>query len=349
MDLGVFLPSATQGFIISTTTPTITPTYELNRDVTKLCEDIGFEFALSMVKHRGWGGESRFWDEALDSFTLMAALAVETERITVIPSVPVLAVHPVTAARQAVTVNEIAEGRFALNIVTGWSRAEYTQLGLWPGEEHYRKRYDHATEYVQIMKDFWSTGRSSFHGEYFEMNDAQCFPTPPGGDIPLVCAGRSGRGIRFTAEVGKYNFVLGDPLQLAQMKQELADASAATGRDVGTLALFVVFMAPTDKEAEELYRHTVDGADREAIERMRYDMSLDSGGGTAASALEVEKSMFMGQTPLIGSYETVSKQLLHLQENEIVAGCMFSFRDYLGDLESFGEHVMPRLNAGALR
>ena len=83
MKLGVFLPNATHGFIMSTTAPALEPTYALNRDITKLCEDIGFDFAMSMIKHHGFGGPTRFWDEALDSFTLMAALAAETDRITV--------------------------------------------------------------------------------------------------------------------------------------------------------------------------------------------------------------------------------------------------------------------------
>ena len=40
--------------------------------------------------------------------TMMAGLAAATERIGIIGTVPMLAVHPATAARQAVTVNDIA-------------------------------------------------------------------------------------------------------------------------------------------------------------------------------------------------------------------------------------------------
>ncbi len=46
----------------------------------------------------------------------------------------------------------IAPGRFGVNIVSGWQMAEYDQMGLWPGDEHYNKRYDYSTEYVTIMK-----------------------------------------------------------------------------------------------------------------------------------------------------------------------------------------------------
>ena len=37
-------------------------------------------------------------------------------------------------------------------IVTGWQRAEYDQMGLWPGDEHFRNRYDVLDEYARILK-----------------------------------------------------------------------------------------------------------------------------------------------------------------------------------------------------
>ncbi|MDW5593422.1 LLM class flavin-dependent oxidoreductase [Conexibacter stalactiti] len=346
MDLGIFLPSATGGFAMTTAVPTRPPTWELSLDVTKRAEQLGFAFALSMVKHRGFGGEMGFWNEALDSFTLMAGLARETERITLIPSVPVLAIHPALTARQAVTVDQLAEGRFALNIVTGWYRSEYAQWSMWPGDQHYSRRYDYATEYVTILQELWETGRSSFKGEYFTLDDAQCLPLPP-RRIPIVCAGRSERGMRFTAELGDYNFVVGSPEQLPEMKQRLDAEAAASGRDVRTLALFMIVAAETEEAARRRYRELLARADTAAIATMRRDMSMDAAGGAAASALEVEKSLFMGQTPLIGSYERIAEQLCALRDENLMAGCMLAFPDYVDDLQAFGERVVPLLGEPA--
>ena len=345
MKLGVFLPTGTQGFIITTTPPLIEPTYELNRDITLLAEEIGFDFSMSMMKHHGFGGPSRFWDEALDSLTLMAGLAGETSRIKVVATVPILAVHPAVAARQAVTINQISGGRFILNVVTGWSRTEYAQYGMWPGESHYRDRYEYATEYVQIMKDFWSTGESNFKGKYFEMHDAQCLPQPAGGHIPIVCAGRSSRGLRFTAEMGDWSFINGNLDQFVDAKQRLDEAAAVTGRDVKALPLMHLVMGATDAEAEERFQHILDGADTEAIDRMRHDMGLDakSGtGGTAQAALQKD-SLFVGTVPVVGSYETVARKLRELHAQGFSDGFMFQLVDYMQDLRDIAEHVMPRL------
>ena len=67
LEFGIFLPIAKNGFIASTTTAQFMPTWELNRDVTLKCEELGFEFALSMVKHRGFGGVTEYWDYAQET------------------------------------------------------------------------------------------------------------------------------------------------------------------------------------------------------------------------------------------------------------------------------------------
>ncbi len=61
MDVGVFLPIGNNGWLISTTSPQYMPTFELNRDVTLAAEKYNFEFALSMIKLRGFGGPSEYW------------------------------------------------------------------------------------------------------------------------------------------------------------------------------------------------------------------------------------------------------------------------------------------------
>ncbi len=48
-----------------------------------------------MVKQRGFGGATRFWDENLESIALIAGLASVTQRIRLFASVAVLTIpHP---------------------------------------------------------------------------------------------------------------------------------------------------------------------------------------------------------------------------------------------------------------
>src|SRR5260221_6632538 len=85
-EIGVFIPIGNNGWLISTTAPQYKPTFNLNRQIVAKAEAYGLDFALSMIKLRGFGGASEFWDYNLESFTLMAGLAAVTDRINLYAS-----------------------------------------------------------------------------------------------------------------------------------------------------------------------------------------------------------------------------------------------------------------------
>src|SRR6267154_326381 len=153
MEIGVFIPIGNNGWLISSTSPQYTPSFDLNREVVLRAERYGFDFALSMIKLRGFGGKSRYWDDNLESFTLMAGLASITSRIELYATVAVLTMPPPLTARMAMTIDSISHGRFGVNLVTGWQKAEYDQMGIWPGDEHFKHRYEALDEYATVMND----------------------------------------------------------------------------------------------------------------------------------------------------------------------------------------------------
>src|SRR5882762_6862817 len=114
MDIGVFIPIGNNGWLISTTSPQYKPSFELNKQIVQKAEGYGFDFALSMIKLRGFGGESEFWDHNLESFTLMASLAAVTDRIKLFASTAVLTLPPALVARMATTIDSISGGRFGV-------------------------------------------------------------------------------------------------------------------------------------------------------------------------------------------------------------------------------------------
>lgn len=83
MKIGVFVPIGNNGWLISTHAPQYMPTFELNKAIVQKAEHYHFDFALSMIKLRGFGGKTEFWDHNLESFTLMAGLAAVTSRIQI--------------------------------------------------------------------------------------------------------------------------------------------------------------------------------------------------------------------------------------------------------------------------
>jgi pyrimidine oxygenase len=351
MEIGVFIPIGNNGWLISTTSPQYKPSFELNKTIVQRAERYGLDFALSMIKLRGFGGVSEFWDYNLESFTLMAGLAAVTQRIRLFASVAVLTIPPAIVARMAVTIDSIAKGRFGINIVSGWHAAEYTQMGVWPGEHYFAERYDYSTEYVRIMKELWETGHSDFRGKYFQMDDCRLSP-PPTHPIEIVSAGQSDRGMRFTAEHGNFAFCMGagvnTPAAHASTNQRLVEAGQRSGRDVGTYVLMMVIADETDAAAMAKWNHYKDGTDVTALEWMFDQAGADTGAAdnsTAKMMVVPDGALNFNMGTLVGSYASVARMLDEAAEVEGTKGIMLTFDDFLIGLEQFGQRIQPLMRS----
>ena len=350
MQLGVFIPIGNNGWLISTTSPQYMPSFDLNRTIVEKAERFGFDFALSMIKLRGFGGPSSFWDHNLESFTLMAGLAAVTSRIRLFATCAVLTLPPAIAARMAMTIDSISHGRFGVNLITGWQRAEYTQMGLWPGASHYQRRYDYCAEYVTVMKELWETGRSDFKGDFFRMEDCRCSPLPE-RPIPIICAAQSDNGTRYAAEHADYNFCasfgINQPTAVAPSVARLVKATEATSRDCGALVLTMVIADETDAAAMAKWEHYTAGTDLEAIAwrdaQASDDPSKDPYGGANRRRIltEHQKVLPTNQGVLCGSYASVARMLDEMAAVPGVRGVMLTFDDFVIGMEQFGTRILP--------
>ena len=354
MDVGVFLPIGNNGWLISSTSPQYMPTFELNRAVTLAAEKYGFEFALSMIKLRGFGGPSEYWDHNLESFTLMAGLASITTRIKLFASAAVLTIPPAVLARMAVTIDAIAPGRFGVNIVSGWQKAEYEQMGIWPGEVHFARRYDYCAEYVQVMRDVWASGVSNHQGDFFEMTDCRVSPRPAQG-IEIIAAGQSNRGMQFASEYADFNFIsaggINDVAQVRPHTERLLAANAAAGRECRAMLLLMIIADETDEAAMAKWDHYVAGTDIEALNWRDSQAAADV---KAEAHSTVGRMIRSDRVPtnlmrLIGSYATVARQLDELAAIPGLRGVMVTFDDYLIGMEQFGTRIQPLMACRAAR
>jgi pyrimidine oxygenase len=348
MQLGVFIPIGNNGWLISTTSPQYKPSFDLNKTVVQKAEGFGFDFALSMIKLHGFGGPSQFWDYNLESFTLMAGLASVTERIKLFATCAVLTLPPAFAARMAVTIDSISHGRFGVNIISGWQRREYAQMGIWPGSEHYRRRYDYCSEYVMIMKELWETGRSDFKGDFFQMDDCRCLPMPS-EKITIVSAGQSDAGTRYAAHHADYNFCssggINNPTMVASSVARLVAANHEFGGKCGALVSTMVIADETDAAAMAKWEHYKSGTDLEAIAwreaQFSDDPSLDPlAGPNKRRTLGTEKLPTQGGV-LIGSYASIARMLDELSTVPGVLGAMLNFDDFIIGMEQFGTRILP--------
>lgn len=351
IELGVFLPVTNNGWIISKTSPQFRPTFALNREICTICERIGFQYVFSMAKWRGFGGETDFWKHSIESMTLMAGLAPLTTRLRLIASIAPVLVHPAIFAKMAATLDEIADGRLGINIVSAGNRGEYSQMGLYP-EDFESYRYDYTEEWLTVVKRLWTEESVSYQGQYFTLDDCQSWPKPVQGILPIVCATSSERGFQFVAEHCTDAFFGGNTLDTKKAtSRRIKEIGQAHGRAVRTHTLVMLIQGDTDADAERLLAYYQAGADVDAIANVYHLRARDKDApGQVAHRERFESStrLFYGGVPFVAGPARVAAMVEELAVDGAVDGIMFVFPDFVDGLTRFDAQVMPLLRQRGL-
>lgn len=342
-DLGVFLPIANGGWILSRNAPPLDGSYAYNRKVAKLADATGLDFIMTMAKYRGYGGDTEHWRTALDATVTMAALAEATERVKIWTTVHTILQNPAVVAKMMATLDQVSHGRAGLNVVTGAYKGEFAQMGAWPEGVDHDARYDLAEEWIRAIKALWAEQSVTMHGRYFTLDDCMSDPKPATQPF-LVCAGTSGRGMRFSAEEMDGIFLAGgDAKQLRKASLDAKAVAAAIGRTMRTYSMMTIVFEASDAAAEATAAHFRAGLDEGAlVGMMRAYGFLDAEIGKENAFVEKSRSTFM--TPhVLGTPGTVAERLGDLLEESEIDGLMLIFPDYLTGMPLFGAEVLPAL------
>jgi pyrimidine oxygenase len=342
-DLGVFMPMANGGWILSKNSPRLDGSYEYNLKTAKLAEDIGLDFIMAMAKYRGYGGEIEQWRYSLDSPMMMAGLAQATSRVKVWATVHTLLQNPAVCAKMMTTLDQISGGRAGLNLVTGAYRGEFAQMGAWPEGVDHDERYVLATEWIQAIKALWTQESVTMHGKYFTLDDCMSDPKPPERPF-LVCAGTSKAGVSFTAREMDALFLSGDTVDsLAKASREAKAGALAEGGHIRTYSMITIVFGETDAKAQAIADHYSAGLDEEALKgMMRAYGFLDNEMGKENVFVQKSRSGFMA-SHIVGAPDTITERLSEIFEKTSLDGLMLIFPDYLTGLPIFGEKVLPVL------
>jgi pyrimidine oxygenase len=344
-DLGIFLPMANGGWILSSTKPVLDGSYEYNHKVALLAEETGLDFIMAMAKWRGFGGVTQHWRYSLESQMLMAALAAVTKRVKVLATVHTLLQNPAVTAKMIATLDQISGGRAGLNVVTGSYKGEFEQMNAWRDNVGHDDRYDLADEWIEIIKRLWQEESVTFQGKYFQMDDCQSDPKPKQKPF-LVCAGTSTRGMRFTVDRMDAMFCGGkDDDELAKISRQAKAMAAESGRSIKTYTMITLVIGETDAAAQAQADRFREGFDEEACKgMMRAYGFLDAEIGKENAFVQKARSGFMA-AHVIGSADTITKRLIELLDHCALDGLMLIFPDYLAAMPVFAREIMPRLRA----
>jgi pyrimidine oxygenase len=344
LQLGVFLPNASNGFLVSGTAPQYAPTFKMNKQISILAENIGLDYVFSMSKWRDFGGPTGFWQSTLESVTLMTGLAAVTSRIGIIATMQPVLFPPAVAAKMAATIDDLSNGRFGINIVTGSFLDEFEQMDILP-PNYAPNRYRYAEEWLHVVKRLWTEESVTFDGEWFHMKDCRSLPHPVQKPYPfIVCAGTSEEGFRFTAKEGNYSFVNGVTLEHSkQLSSRMKEIAAERGRTIKTAISMFPVIGETDTAAQKHWQYLQDGADTETMTNIAAYFSKRDRVSDQQRLQKLERDVSYSGRMVHGSPSTIADIIEDVVVNGHIDSVMLFFDDFVGGLNVFHTEVMPLL------
>jgi probable F420-dependent oxidoreductase len=213
------------------------------REMARLAEEIGVD-TLGAPDHLLFrhgppvvslpAGETRgIWE----CFTLLTALAAVTKRVTLLPLVACTSFrNPALLAKIADSLDEVSGGRLLLGLGAGWHEPEYRAYG-YP----FDRRVSRFEEALQIVVPMLKGESVTFHGRYYQVDDAVLVPRGPRPGGPPIWIGA--RGPRMLGLVARYADAyntdmlldVGDTKAAEELLGIADDACRAAGRDPSTL------------------------------------------------------------------------------------------------------------------
>lgn len=167
-----WVPNVSGGLVTSKIEQRTDWGYDYNRELAVLAENNGFEYALSQVRYMAsYGAE---YQHESTSFSL--ALLLATERLKVIAAVHPGLWHPGVLAKLGATADHLSKGRFAVNVVSGWFKGEFTALGE-PWLEH-DERYRRSEEFITALRKIWTEDHAELGGDFYRLRDFSLKPKP---------------------------------------------------------------------------------------------------------------------------------------------------------------------------
>ena len=206
-------------------------------------EECGFEFALISDHFHPWidrQGEAPF------VWSVIGAIAEATDHLEIGTGVtcPLIRIHPAIVAQAAATTAALMPGRFFLGVGTGENLNEHVLGDAWPSGD---VRLDMLAEAIEIMRTLWKGEPTSFHGDFYTVEDARIYTLPDEPIRLLVAAGKPG--------VAKLAGELGDGLISTAPDESLVeDFRAAGGADRPRIGQLTVCYAEDENKARRIAR-----------------------------------------------------------------------------------------------
>jgi F420-dependent oxidoreductase-like protein len=155
----------------------------------RFAEDAGFDGAWVFDHFTPLYGDRN--GPCMEGWTLLAGLAASTSRIRLGTLVTGITYRPPSIlATEAITIDQISNGRLEIGLGAAWHQAEHDELGIrFPP---LKERAEMLEEGVQVMRLLMTKDHADFRGRHYQLQDASYHPRPVQRPHPPIWIGADG-------------------------------------------------------------------------------------------------------------------------------------------------------------
>ncbi|MEX2983167.1 LLM class flavin-dependent oxidoreductase [Streptomyces sp. C36] len=227
---------------------------EGGRESWQRAEELGFHTAYT-YDHLSWRTfRDGPWFGAIPTLTAAAGVTSRMRLGTLVTSPNFR--HPVTLAKELISLDDISGGRVTVGIGAGGSGFDATAL-LKDGQDPWtpRQRADRFAEFVPLLDRLLTEDVVSYEGEHYSAHEVRnipgCVQRPR---LPFAVAATGLRGMRLAARHGQAWVTTGDPkLYEAGTPEQSLEAVRGQVQRVGT------FCAETGRDTADLHKVMLTG------------------------------------------------------------------------------------------
>ncbi|MBB6627091.1 dimethyl sulfone monooxygenase SfnG [Nocardioides sp. KIGAM211] len=341
-----WVPNVSGGLVVSKIEQRTDWGYDYNKKLAQLAENNGFEYALSQVRYMASYGAA--YQHESTSFSL--ALLLATERLKVIAAVHPGMWQPGVLAKFLATADHLSGGRAAVNVVSGWFKNEFTQMGE-PWLEH-GERYRRAEEFIRYLREIWTSDSAELNGDFYRLHDFDLKPKPlasEGRPHPEIFqGGNSSDARRMAGRVSDWYFSNGNTLE--GIAEQIADVSGEAAQHDRTVRFGLngfMIARDSEKEARETLHEIVAKADREAVEGFGSAVT-QAGQSTGDKKGMWQDSSFEDlvqyndgfRTGLIGTPEQIAERIMDYKRLGVNL-FLLGYLHFHEEVQQFGQDVLP--------
>ncbi|OYR38984.1 dimethyl sulfone monooxygenase SfnG [Halorubrum sp. Ib24] len=354
-EFAYWVPNVSGGLVVSDWETETDWTYDYNLDLARTAEDVGFDYALAQARFFGsYGAEKQ-----LEALSIANALAAQTDELHVIGAVHPGLWEPGPLANFIATADRISNGRFSINVVSGWFKGEFTGFGQpWLAHD---ERYARSTEFIEVLQALWTEDRATYDGRFYTIGKdidgfegAPMEPKPVQDPYPQVFQGGNSQAAReMAAKHADVLFINGGSLQeIRAVIEDVEEYAAEFGTEPPRFAANAfVIQRDTESEAKAVLEGIIENATDEAVDAFKQQVkqagqsSAEGDGMWSDSEFEDLVQYNDGfKTGLIGTDEQIIERVRKLDAIGVVI-VLAGFLDFEPELERFGETIIPAIEA----